>query len=81
MSGLYGSDINNPNFVLRFAIISFMGIAAFASVMFWKSQLLFAAEYQEMPVTQAQLKVKKQNDTIRKKLAGKLTQNQIEIDQ
>jgi hypothetical protein len=61
MSYLTGSQVSDPNFLLRFALIIFSGTIAFGAVLFWKSQLLLAAEYQEMPTTHKQVKVKKQN--------------------
>ncbi len=72
MSDLYGSDVKDPNFVLRFSLIVFMGIIAFGSVLFWRSSLLFVSQYEDMPVTQQQLKIKKQNLSKQKVLANKI---------
>jgi hypothetical protein len=72
MSDLYGSDVRDPNFLLRFSIIVFMGIMAFGSVLFWRSSLLFATEYQELPVTHEQIKIKKENQKKQKTLQSKL---------
>ena len=69
MDGLIGSGVNDPNFLLRFSFLIFAGVIAFGSILFWRSQVLFAAEYQEMPVTRAQLEVKKSNLKIQSKLA------------
>ena len=62
---IVGSAVYDRNFRLRFFVIIVMGIFAFAAVAFWRYELLFAAEYQDMPVTQAQLKVKKENSAKR----------------
>jgi hypothetical protein len=61
MEGLIGSGVKDPNFLLRLSFLAFVGIIAFGSVLFWRTQLLFASEYQEMPITHEQLKIKKQN--------------------
>ena len=50
----------------------FMGIIAMGSVLFWRTSLMFAAEYQEMPVTHEQLAVKKANEAKQKTMAQKL---------
>jgi len=56
-----------------------MGIMAFGSVLFWRSQLLFAADYQEMPVTHEQMRIKKENTQKRQSIQNKLLNNyQIE---
>jgi hypothetical protein len=82
MSNLTGYSVKDPNYVLRLVCIVFMGVLAIGSVMFWRSQLLFASEYQEMPVTHQELKVKKENGVKQQKmLAGlqkKLMQDQEE---
>ncbi|MEK7161972.1 MAG: hypothetical protein AAB729_04780 [Patescibacteria group bacterium] len=76
---LIGSNVNDPNYVLRFSVIVFMGIMAFGSVLSWRSQLLFAADYQEMPVTHEQLRVKKENNLKKQSLQKKILNNyQIE---
>ncbi len=61
MEGLIGSGVKDANFLLRLSFLVFAGIIAFGSVLFWRTELLFASEYQEMPTTQAQLSVKKEN--------------------
>jgi|GEM_PF-1768985 len=58
---LYGYQVRDPNIRLRFLVISFMGLMAFGSVMFWRGELLFASEYQDLPVTQEQMKIKNKN--------------------
>ncbi len=60
-TGLLGYRVKDLNIRLRFFVIIFMGIIAFGAVLFWKSQLLFVAEYQEFPVTNYQVQRKKQN--------------------
>ncbi len=72
---LIGSRVNDPNYVLRFSVIVFMGIIAFGSLLMWKSQLLFTADYQEMPVTQEQLRVKKENDFKKQSLQNNILKN------
>ncbi len=61
MSGLIGSQVRDPNYRLRFFIIMTAGAVAFGAVLSWKSSILFASEYQDMPVTSQQLKIKKEN--------------------
>lgn len=70
MEGLIGSGVKDPNFILRLSFLVFAGIIAFGSILFWRTQLLFASEYQEMPTTHEQLKIKKQN----LKKQGKITE-------
>lgn len=72
---LIGSSVNDPNYVLRFSVIVFMGIMAFGSVLAWRSQLLFAADYQEMPVTQQLLRIKKENNIKKQSLQNKVLKN------
>jgi hypothetical protein len=47
--GISGTRVSNPNFQLRFFAICFMGIAAFASVLWWRQQVLVNAEYVDVP--------------------------------
>ena len=72
---LYGYRVKNPNYILRFALIIFLGVMASASVLFWKSQLLLTADYQEFPLTRQQLSAKKENQARRQKISAKLLQN------
>ncbi len=72
MSNFYGNQVKDANYVLRFALIAFMGIIATGSVLFWRSQLFLASEYQEMPLTAAQVKIKKENQARAKILDKKL---------
>ena len=48
--GITGSAVYDGNFRLRFCIIMIMGIMAFGSVMYWRSQLLLSSEYVDIPV-------------------------------
>jgi hypothetical protein len=73
--GLLGSGVKDPNYVLRFAVIFFMGVVAFGAVLFWKTQLIFNAEYQEMPTTHEQVKVKKENRLKQQKMQNVLLKN------
>jgi hypothetical protein len=68
MSELYGSAVKDPNFRLRFFLIVFAGVITWGAVNFWKGELLFAAEYQEFPVTHEQIRIKKENKEIKNKL-------------
>lgn len=72
MNHLYGYQVRDPNFRLRFLVIGFMGVLAFGSVMFWKGELLFASEYQDLPVTHQQIKIKNSNLLKQSKMAKKL---------
>ena len=73
-----GSGVGDPNFVLRFSIIVFIGIILFSSVLFWKSQLLFVAEYQDLPVTHEQIRIKKENKLKQQKITANFLKNQAE---
>jgi len=73
--GIVGYRVNDPNYVLRFSVIVFMGIMAFGSVLFWRSQLLFTADYQEMPLTHEQLRIKKENTQKQQSIQNKLLKN------
>jgi hypothetical protein len=42
------------------------------AILSWKSQILFASEYQEMPVTQEQLKIRKENQQKRMSIQEKI---------
>lgn len=46
---LVGSKVSDANWKLRLCVVSFMGVAAFGSVLYWRSQLLFASSYQPLP--------------------------------
>ncbi len=72
---LIGSSVKDPNYILRFSVIVFMGIIAFGSVLALRSQLLFAADYQEMPVTHEQLRIKKENNLKKQSLQNKVLKN------
>lgn len=60
-TGLQGWGVSDSNTRLRFFFIFFVGVVAFAVILFWRGQLLFVAEYQEFPLTQKQWKIKKEN--------------------
>ena len=73
---LTGYRVGDSNYILRFSVIVFMGILAFGTVLAWRSSLLYAAEYQEMPVTHEQLRIKKENLIKQKQMQDSL-QNKI----
>ena len=58
---MQGWGVGDSNIRLRFFIIFFAGIVALGAILFWKSQLLFVAEYQEFPKTHFQVETRKQN--------------------
>lgn len=68
---LLGSDVQDPNFTLRFCLITFIGVIGFGFTIIWKSTLIVAAEYQDMPVTQQDIRIKKENAEIKKELSQK----------
>lgn len=70
-----GTRVSSPNYILRFSVLVFSGIISVSCVLFWKSQLLFAAEYQELPVTHEQIKLKKENKLKQQKMAKGLLKN------
>jgi len=53
-----------------------MGVVSMASVLFWRSQLLFASEYQEIPTSHQQVKIKNSNLLKQKQLQEKLIQTE-----
>ena len=75
---ILGSGVVDTNFRLRFCLIVFCGIIGFGVTMAWRAEVLLAADYQEMPTTHEQLKIKKQNEQKRKSLQEKLIQTQVE---
>lgn len=75
MNGLLGPQVRDPNYKLRFCLIVLVGLLAFGSLLLWKGQMLFAAEYQEMPITHSEVKIKKENRSIQEKMKKKLTQD------
>lgn len=48
-SGMAGSGIHDVNARFRMYLVVTVGIFAFGSVLFWRTQLLLASEYVEMP--------------------------------
>ncbi|MBI5530096.1 MAG: hypothetical protein HY918_01175 [Candidatus Doudnabacteria bacterium] len=70
-----GYGVKDPNYILRFSVIVFMGVAAMGSVLAWRSSLLFASEYQEMPITHEQIKIKKENEKKQQSLQKKILNN------
>lgn len=72
MGDLAGYRVRDPNYIFRFAFIIFAGVAALGAVLSWRSQILFASEYQEMPTTQAQLRLRKDNQQKRMSLQEKI---------
>jgi len=78
MAGFYGSQVKDPNYRLRFFLIVFTGIISFGIILSWRSQLLIATEYQEMPTTHLQIEKKQQNLKIQQKLQNKLLRQQLE---
>jgi uncharacterized membrane protein len=68
MSGLTGYSVGQPNYFLRFFAIIFLGLLGMGIVLSWRSSLLFAAEYQEAPISRQTLEVKKQNQIKQQKL-------------
>ncbi len=69
---LIGSSVRDPNYILRFSVIVFMGVIAVGSVLMWRSALLFASEYQEMPMTHEQIRIKKENEKKQQSLQKKI---------
>ncbi|GEM_PF-5275527 len=56
MSGLVGSGVGEGNTRLRLLCIFLAGVVVFASVLYWRAQVMFAAEYQEFPTHQPKKK-------------------------
>ncbi len=74
--GLLGSEVKNANVKLRFCVIVFMGVLAFGSVLFWKAQLMMSTEYEGMPVTHEQVKLKKSNLLKQREMQRKLIETE-----
>ena len=68
-----GSGVKDPNFVLRFSSIVFFGVLAFGAVLFWRSSLIFASEYQDVPVSHEQVALKNRNEQKQKRIAKGLS--------
>lgn len=47
---LTGSAVKDTNWRMRLLVLVFFGIAASGGVLYWRSQLLLASDYQEMPM-------------------------------
>lgn len=62
MTGLTGNRIKEPNFVLRFCVIIFLGGLGFAIALSWRASLLMAVEYQELPISKKMWEIKKKNE-------------------
>jgi hypothetical protein len=69
--GITGSGVNDPNLKFRFLVIMTLGILAVGSVLYWRSQLFLAAEYQDLPVTRPELEIKKKNEIKKKSFQEK----------
>ncbi len=54
--GFAGSSISTPNSRIRFFLITFVGIIAFASILYWRQQTLVSADYVEFPTHQTKSK-------------------------
>ena len=61
MSRLIGGRVREPNFVFRFCAIIFLGVLGMGISFSWKSSMLMAAEYQEIPVSKQMLEIQKEN--------------------
>ncbi|MEK7618048.1 MAG: hypothetical protein AAB410_02785 [Patescibacteria group bacterium] len=75
MSGLIGEGVREPNIVLRFCIIIFLGVLGTGIVLSWKASVLMAAEYQEMPKTRKNLEIKKSNQKKQREILHKQLKN------
>lgn len=51
--GFTGSSVNSPNRRLHFFGIVFVGIIAFAAILYWRQKSLVAADYVEFPKHEA----------------------------
>ena len=60
-SNLKDYRVNDPNYVFRFSLIVFMGIVASGSVLYWKSKLFLASEFQDFPESRQLQEIKKDN--------------------
>ncbi len=73
--GIVGYGVKDPNYLLRFSIIVFCGIIGFGVALSWRASLLVAADYQDIPVSHEQLKVKKENNLKKQSLQKKIISN------
>ena len=72
MSGLYGDAVSDGNIRLRFCVIVFLAVMGFALALEWRSNILVASEYQDIPTSHERVKVKNQNLKFQKKIQEKL---------
>ena len=75
---LLGSGVSNPNYVLRFCGIVFIGIIGLGVALSWRESLLLASEYQDLPVTHQEIRIKKANKKLQ--LKNKLIQSEDIIE-
>jgi len=68
MAGLTGSRVGEPNIILRFCLIIFFGVLGLGIALSWRTSVLVASEYQEMPTTKQSLDLKKKNQIKQNKL-------------
>lgn len=68
MSGFYSYRVRDPNYRLRFGFIVMLGLLAFGTLLYWRGALLFAADYQEFPVTHEQIDIKNSNEKKQQKM-------------
>ncbi len=70
--GLQGSGLHDKNVRLRFLVYIFMGVIALGSILYWRTQLIVVAEYdQTIPVPKA---------TARQSSADKLKSKNYQIE-
>lgn len=72
MSVFAGEEVGDPNYLLRFSLIVVFGLFAFGSLILWRGEVLFAADYQAMPVTHQELRIKKHNQSVQEKMRNGL---------
>jgi hypothetical protein len=77
MSGFYSYRVRDPNYRLRFSFIVIMGLLAFGSLLYWRGALLFAADYQEPPVTHGQVELKNSNEKKQKAMENNFKKNMM----
>jgi hypothetical protein len=67
MSGLVGKGVSEPNIFLRFFAIIFIGTLGMGIVLSWRSSILLASDYQEIPISRQTLELREKNQTKQQK--------------
>ncbi len=76
MSDIVGSGVRDGNTQFRILSISAMGVLAIGAVLYWRSQLMLASDYQGVQVSHEQTKILNQNRARQQALQKSITDQQ-----